>query len=107
MIDFRKMLLEASEPRLAEFNSKLVPGKGNILGVRMPEIRRIASLVIKDGWVQILDGRPQSHEEEILRAIVVAQAPISTAQRIEAADAIIRQMDNWAVCDAFCQSWKL
>ncbi len=107
MIDFRKMLSEASEPRLAEFNSKLVPGKENILGVRMPEIRRIASLVIKDGWEQILDGEPQSHEEEILRAIVVAQAPISTAQRIEAADAIVRQMDNWAVCDAFCQSWKL
>ena len=50
MIPFRQMLVEASEPRLAEFNSKLVPGKENILGVRMPAIRRIASQIIKDGW---------------------------------------------------------
>ncbi len=107
MIPFRWMLVEASEPKLAEFNSKLVPGKENILGVRMPAIRRIASQIIKDGWEQVLDGEPQSHEEEILRAIVIAQAPISTQKRIELTDSFLQYVDNWAVCDTLCQSWKL
>ena len=107
MIPFRQMLVEASEPRLAEFNSKLVPGKENILGVRMPAIRRIASQIIKDGWEQVLDGEPQSHEEEILRAIVIAQAPVSTKKRIGLTDSFLQYVDNWAVCDTLCQSWKL
>ena len=107
MIPFRQSLIDASEPKLAEFNSKLVPGKENILGVRMPAIRRIASQIIKDGWEQVLEGEPQSHEEEILRAIIIAQAPVSTKKRIELTDSFLQYVDNWAVCDALCQSWKL
>lgn len=107
MIPFRQLLIDASEPKLAEFNSKLVPGKENILGVRMPAIRRIASQIIKDGWEQVLDGEPQSHEEEILRAIVIAQAPVTTQERIELTDSFLHYVDNWAVCDTLCQSWEL
>lgn len=105
MIGFRRMLEDASDPDLAEFNSKLLPGKEGIIGVRMPDIRRIASLIIRDGWEQVLEGEPQSHEEEILRGIVIAQAPVPTGQRISLSDGFLGYIDNWAVCDAFCQSW--
>ncbi len=105
MISFRRMLEDASDPDLAEFNSKLLPGKDGIIGVRMPDIRRIASLIIRDGWEQALEGEPQSHEEEILRGIVIAQAPVPTERRISLSDGFLRYIDNWAVCDAFCQSW--
>ncbi len=105
MIDFRRMLADASDPALAEFNSKLLPGKEGIIGVRMPDIRRIASLIIRDGWEQVLEGEPQSHEEEVLRGIVIAQAPVSTAERVSLSDSFLGYIDNWAVCDAFCQSW--
>ena len=61
-VDFRGMLRDASEPRLAEFNSKLTPGKDCIIGVRVPVIRDIARRVVGDDWRQILDGEPESSQ---------------------------------------------
>ena len=80
-VDFRGMLRDAAEPDLAEFSSKLTPGKQGIIGVRVPVIRNIARQVVKDGWEQILDGEPESFEEEMLRGVVIATAPVGSASR--------------------------
>lgn len=105
-VDYRTMLNSAAESRLSEFNSKLIPGKERILGVRMPVIRRIAMDVVKDDWKQILDLSPEYLEEEILKGIIIATAPIPVEERISASKDFIPTIDNWAVCDSFCCSWK-
>ena len=90
-VDYRSMLNSATESKLSVFNSKLIPGKKRILGVRMPVIRRIAQEIVKDDWSQILDLSPDCLEEEILKGVVIATAPISIDKRI---------------CDSFCCSWR-
>lgn len=107
MIDYRRMLDEASEPELAEFSSKLTPGKANIRGVRVPTIREIAKKVVKDDWRQILDSEPGSFEEEMLRGVVIATAPVGVEERIALTEDFMRFIDNWATCDIFCNSWKI
>ena len=106
-VDFRGMLREASDPKLAEFNSKLTPGKDNIIGVRVPVIRDIARRVVRDGWSQVLDSEPESFEEEMLRGVVIATAPVSTEERISLTEDFLPYIDNWATCDIFCNSWKV
>lgn len=105
-VDYRAMLQSAAESTLAEFNSKLVPGKERILGVRMPVIRRIARDIIDDDWRQIADSSPEYLEEEILKGIVIATAPISIEERISASEGFIPTIDNWSVCDSFSCSWR-
>ena len=105
-VDFRGMLRDASEPRLAEFNSKLTPGKDRIIGVRVPVIRDIARRVVRDDWRQILDGEPESFEEEMLRGVVIATAPVTADERIRLTEDFLDYVDNWATCDIFCNSWK-
>ena len=105
-VDFRGMLRDASEPRLAEFNSKLTPGKDCIIGVRVPVIRDIARRVVGDDWRQILDGEPESFEEEMLRGVVIATAPVTADERIRLTEDFLHYVDNWATCDIFCNSWK-
>lgn len=105
-VDFRGMLREAAEPDLAEFSSKLTPGKQGIMGVRVPVIRNIARQVVKDGWEQILDGEPESFEEEMLRGVVIATAPVAAEERIRLTEDFLGYVDNWATCDIFCNSWK-
>ena len=105
-VDFRGMLRDASEPRLAEFNSKLTPGKDRIIGVRVPVIRDIARRVVGDDWRQILDGEPESFEEEMLRGVVIATAPVTADERIRLTEDFLHYVDNWATCDIFCNSWK-
>ena len=101
------MLAEASDPELAAFNSKLTPGKDDMIGVRIPTIRDIAKKVVKDDWSQILGSEPESFEEEMLRGVVIATAPVSTGERISLTEDFLRYVDNWATCDIFCNSWKI
>ena len=106
MIDYRTMLKEASEPQLAEFSSKLTPCKSGITGVRIPEIRRIAKLIVRDDWRSYLEDEPRNFEEEVLKGIVIATAPMETSERIVLTESFLPHIDNWATCDYFCNSWK-
>lgn len=105
-VDFRSMLRDAADPSLAAFNSKLTPGKGRITGVRVPVIRSIARTIVVDDWSQILDGEPESFEEEMLRGVVIATAPVTVEDRISLTEDFLYYVDNWATCDLFCNSWR-
>ena len=100
------MLDGAREERYAEFTRKLMPGKENVLGVRIPEIRRIAKLIVKDDWRSYLDDVPVSFEEEVLRGLVIATAKMDIEERIGLTEGFLGYIDNWATCDIFCSSWK-
>ena len=41
-------LLEKADPKYREFHSGLVPGTENIMGVRIPELRKIARSAAKE-----------------------------------------------------------
>ncbi len=100
------MLMESSEPKLAEFNRKLTPGKENILGVRIPVIRSIAKKMVKDDWRGFLDSEPEYLEEEILMGLVIATASMDVQERIALTEDFLDYVDNWATCDTFCSSWR-
>ena len=106
MIDYRKMLRESAEPDYAKFSSKLVPGKEGIIGVRLPRIREISKLIIKDNWESFLEDEPAIFEEEMLRGFVIATAPMDVEKRLEYTEGFLDIIDNWSTCDSFCTSWK-
>ncbi len=106
MIDYRSELEAHSEPELAEFNSRLTPGKEGILGVRVPVIRSIAKAIVKDDWRSFLSDEPACFEEEMLRGIVIATAPVTAEERVSMTEGFLPYVDNWATCDVFCSSWK-
>lgn len=106
-VNYREMLEAASDPGFARFNSKLTPGKDGIRGVKIPEIRRIAGIVVMDDWTQVLDSEPENFEEEVLRGLVIAIAPVGTEERISLTEDFLCYVDNWVTCDVFCNSWRL
>lgn len=106
LIDYRSMLRDASEPGLAEFSSKLTPGKEGIMGVRIPVLRSIAKSIVRDDWRSFLCDTPACFEEEMLRGLVIATAPMDVEERISMTGSFLPYIDNWATCDIFCNSWK-
>ena len=48
--DLKKELFIFAEPKYKEFSSKLTPNVDNILGVRLPILRRIAKRIAKDNY---------------------------------------------------------
>ena len=107
MIDYRGILKESAEPQYAEFSSKLIPGKDNIMGVRIPKIRALAKAIIKDDWKGFLKEEPKNFEEEMLHGLVIATAPMGTDERITYTEGFLDIIDNWSTCDSFCSSWKV
>ena len=106
MIDYRRMLSEAAEPEYARFSSKLIPGKEGIIGVRIPTIKRIAKSIVKDDWEGFLEDVPSNFEEEMLRGLVIATAPMDAERRISLTEGFLDAIDNWSTCDSFCSAWK-
>ena len=106
LIDYRRELREAAEPEYARFSSKLIPGKEGIMGVRVPKLRDMAKRITKDDWEAFLDEEPECFEEEFLKGLVIATAPMDAERRIGYTEGFLDTIDNWSTCDSFCSSWK-
>ena len=106
MIDHRELLREAIDPEYAEFTAKLIPGKEGIIGVRSPDMKRIAKLIIKDDWEAFLREEPTNFEENNLKGLVIATAKMDDGIRLRYTEDYIDSIDNWATCDMFCAAWK-
>ncbi|MDR3317316.1 MAG: DNA alkylation repair protein [Puniceicoccales bacterium] len=104
----RKQLHELSDPDYRKFSQKLTPNAKNILGVRMPHLRKIAQQIIKSDWEIYLKAAPEdSFEEIILQGLVIASIRIPIDQRLLLIQQFISKIDNWAVCDIFCGALKI
>lgn len=96
-----------AEPGYAEFMKKLTPGAGNVYGVRIPTLRRMAKAITKQNWKGFLHAaRDSSFEEQMLRGMVIAHAPCPIEEKLALASDFIPSISNWAVCDGFCSDFK-
>ena len=50
---------------------------------------------------------PSSYEENILQALVIANAKMDTDERLIFTKEFVPKINNWAVCDIFCGDWKV
>ena len=103
----KKELLALSDEGNAEFVRKLVPGDHVIIGARLPAMRELAKKVAKDDWRSYIDTwEPECMEDCMLRGLVIAYAKMDIDERLEQYHSFIPLIDNWSVCDSFCNTWK-
>ena len=110
----REILIDSVDEKYKEFNGSLVPGEENrMLGVRMPVIREIAKKIAKGNWKQYLQEvinaeqtNEAYHEELLLHGIVIGYLKCSTEERKNLLDAFVPVINNWAVCDSSCMTYK-
>ena len=100
-------LRELAEPDFREFTCKLMPGTDNVLGVRVPELRKIAKQISKGDWREFLGYPSKTFEHTMVRAFVIATAPMDMDERLSLTDRFIPEVTNWAINDSFCNSWKI
>ncbi|MCL2032821.1 MAG: DNA alkylation repair protein [Methanomassiliicoccaceae archaeon] len=103
----REELADNADPKLREYHAKMIPGAGDILGVRMPVIRSISKKICGEDWRSFLDEPAAFYEERMLKALVIAGAKMSFDERLGLTKGFVPEIDNWAVCDLFCMEWKM
>ena len=106
-IDVGKELLSLQDPANAEFEARLTPCGHRFLGARLPQMRKLARRIAKDGWEDYLESwSPEYFEDYMLRGLVIAYVKVPVDERLRLYAEFVPLIDNWAVCDSFCSTWK-
>ncbi len=97
-----------AEPKYQKFSSGLLPGIHNILGVRLPELRKIAKKLAKDDWQGYLqNASDDSFEEIMLQGMTIGYVKSELSDILPYITTFVNKIDNWSVCDSFCSGLKL
>lgn len=82
-----------------EFNSKLIPGVENVLGIRIPVLRNIAKEMNLKEREKFLNSLPHKyHEENILHMIIISEEKDFDKAK-EILLNFLPYVDNWQVSD--------
>ena len=102
MTSITDYLKENADARYAEFTGRLTPGTGyEILGVRLPLIRSLASDILKtDECDAFLNELPHTYREEnLLHAIIVGKYSRDYSLVMQKICNFLPYIDSWEVCD--------
>lgn len=103
--DLKKELISLSEPKYQEFSSKLTPNIDNILGVRLPILRKLAKKIAKENYLDFFKQNDDEFMElTMLEGIIISYLPSNEQEKY--IKNFIPKINNWAVCDSFCAGLK-
>lgn len=101
-MDILEELFKLQDKEYARFHCKLTPNldESKVIGVRVPELRKIAKTIIKNGEADtFLNSLPhQYNEENMLHSIIVSEIK-EWEKAVEKLEEFLPYVDNWAVCD--------
>ncbi len=102
MTQIQKMLFEMQDAEYRKFQAKLMPTVDieSIIGVRTPELRRLAKTVKNESYVQaFLDELPHKYyDENNLHSFIICEEK-NIDVCIDRIDKFLPFVDNWATCD--------
>ena len=107
--EIKKKLFELSDQKYKEFHGGLCPGTENIIGVRVPVLRKYAQELFKQkDWKQTIEEIDNEYYEEImLQGMLIGQAKNENINIIlKYVEKYVPKIDNWAICDVFCAGLK-
>ena len=125
-------LLSMAEPEYREFSAGLLPEGENLLGVRLPKLRKYAKQVGKNYGTMYLDTmlaagcdrenpiaaipeknlpEEESMEEILLQGMVIGNLKAGSEAELSGIFEYIRRyvpkITNWSTCDSFCAGLKI
>ncbi len=96
------MFLHKDE-KYKQFNAKIIPQilPEQIIGVRVPILKKLASKFVKDNNYKEFLSNPQKYylEEFILYGFIVDKLNLNFLQTVEFVENILPYINNWATCD--------
>lgn len=89
----------------AEFNKRIVNTKQNLIGVRMPDLRKLAKKVARGATLEniskMLDSLDKmAYEEILLVGLIISYVKNQDKQKIDLMRRYLKLVDNWAQIDS-------
>lgn len=101
-LDIPQSLIALQDLSYKEFHRKLIPNidPDTILGVRVPEVRKLAKSIRKTPEAEAFLRRlPHRYYDENILHGVLLSFPRPYEETVELLEAFLPYVDNWAVCD--------
>lgn len=128
--EIRAALIKMAEPEYQSFTAGLLPGVENLLGVRLPKLRKYAGQIRRTYGLAYLDETLNNYtedhdgteylEEIFLQGMVIGSLKVrsesttrksaNTVSLTQIQDYIrkyIPKINNWSTCDSFCTGLKV
>ncbi|MBD2868655.1 DNA alkylation repair protein [Paenibacillus arenilitoris] len=103
----KEKLAALADEKYRQFASSLIPNIDNMLGVRLPELRKLAKEIAKGNWRGYLDDAESDFfEEAMLQGMVIGYVRTDIDELLRHVAAFVPKIDNWSVCDSFCIGLK-
>lgn len=103
----KQQLTAMAEEPYRKFASSLIPNVDNVLGVRLPALRKLARTIAKGDWRDyVRSAGTDTFEEVMLHGMVIGCVRADVEELLELVAAFVPRIDNWSVCDSFCNGLK-
>jgi len=103
----KEQLLNLADVEYQKFATALIPTINNVIGVRLPELRKLARTIAKGDWRTFLAQAESDYFEEVmLQGMVLGYVKTDIEEILRYVADFIPKIDNWSVCDSFCISLK-
>lgn len=105
----QEKLCELAQEDYKEFTASLIPGVKNMLGIRLPELRKIAKELAKEEkWKEYLSWTNSKYFEEVmLQGMILGYVKAPIEDVLEQTKQFIPKIDNWSVNDSFCTTFRM
>ncbi|MDE7271732.1 MAG: DNA alkylation repair protein [Lachnospiraceae bacterium] len=117
--EIRTALVQYTDEKYKEFSAGLIPEARPLIGVRLPQLRQFAKRIVNDQedklrWQKEIaryDGEYEDiyFEETMLRGMLIgygtAKKNCPCEEGLSYLKSFIPYIDNWSVCDSFCNSF--
>ena len=95
----RKELEKIAEENYRIFAAKLIPNIDNLLGVRLPKLRKIAKKIVQLDYEYYLAMDNHLYFEEVmLQGMIIGEIKLPWTERSRYVKQFITKIDNWSVC---------
>lgn len=106
MEQLRLELRQAAEPKLREFNRRIISDtRYPILGVRTPTVRALAKKAAGD-WRSLLEAEPECYEEVQAVGLALAYAREPFSEKTEGLRRLLPRLDSWGLTDTIVPTLK-
>lgn len=105
-MEIRQEIEQLAENDYKKFSASLLPGVDKVLGVRLPQLRKLASRIAAGDWQRYLAAEPDYFEEVMLQGMVIGAIKVTPEERLQYMADFIPKINSWSVCDSFCSGLK-
>ncbi|MDE5678306.1 DNA alkylation repair protein [Phocaeicola sp.] len=99
----KENLLQLANKGNKKFTETLHPGIDHILGIRIPNLRKLAAQIAKDDWQGYLQTTDTYYmEERMLQGMVIEQLKMDDVEAyLSLVKRFVQVINSWSVCDTF------